>query len=359
MRVLQILGSLTYGGAETMVMNYFRHIDKEKCKMDFIVHGPGNGVYEAEVIKAGAKVIHIPTAGSIGFIRYLILLRKKIIDNGPYDVVHAHTNIQEGMALLAAKMAGVPVRVSHSHNTNFNTGMLKLILNRVLINYASNRKLACGEAAGKAFYGNSEFSVISNAVEIKTLAHMTKKDGEKKRHEFGIAEDLIVLGHVGRFVPQKNHVFLLESFADAVLIRPELRLVCVGDGPLLSEMKQMAKDFAISDKVIFTGNQADMPSIYQMFDIFVLPSKYEGLPLTLVEAQASSLRCLVADNITKECDLGIDGVLYLPLEKKQWDKYFIGAEKTKRIINTELIIMAGEKFDIDVQCNKLLNVYKK
>ena len=111
MKVLQVLGSLTYGGAETMVMNYYRHIDKSICQIDFIVHGRGNGVYEDEVISNGSKVIHLPTAGKLGFLKYVLILYKTIINNGPYDVVHAHTNIQEGMVLLAAKMAGVPIRI--------------------------------------------------------------------------------------------------------------------------------------------------------------------------------------------------------------------------------------------------------
>lgn len=358
MRVLQILGSLTYGGAETMVMNYFRHIDKHECQMDFVVHGIGNGVYEEEVKKSGSQVIHLPTAGSIGFCKYVMELRKVIIDNGPYDVVHAHTNIQEGMALFAAKLAGVPIRVSHSHNTSFNASAIKLHINRALLVNVSNRKLACGEAAGLAFYGKRNFKVINNAVEIKNLAKASEAAGKKKRFEFGIDKESIVLGHVGRFVEQKNHVFLLEVFSEAVKIRPELRLVCVGEGNLLPKIKQLAKDFGIEDKVLFIGSQSDMATIYRMFDAFVLPSRHEGLPLTLVEAQAANLKCIVADNITRECDLGLGSVSYIPLDKEIWSREFSKVTVKQKKIDESTIICAGSRYDIEIQCKELLSVYR-
>lgn len=358
MRVLQILGSLTYGGAETMVINYFRHIDKHECHMDFVVHGVGNGVYEEEVKKRGSKVIHLPTAGSIGFWKYVMELRKVIIDNGPYDVVHAHTNIQEGMALFAAKLAGVPIRVSHSHNTSFNASPIKLHINRALLMYFSNRKLACGEAAGIAFYGKRNFRIINNAVEIKSLAKATEMAGEKKRLEFGLDKKSIVLGHVGRFVEQKNHYFLLDAFAEAVKVRPELRLVCVGEGNLLPNIKQLAKDFDIEDKVLFIGSQSNMPIIYRMFDAFVLPSRHEGLPLTLVEAQAANLKCIVADTITRECDFGLGSVSYIPLDKEMWSRELGKVTAKEKNVDESMLICAGSRYDIEIQCEELLRVYR-
>lgn len=358
MRVLQILGSLTYGGAETMVMNYYRHIDKSLCQCDFIVHGRGNDVYENEVINNGSKVIHIPTAGSLGFLKYVLTLYRAFVSNGPYDVVHAHTNIQEGMALLAAKMAGVPLRISHSHNTSFNTNSIKLHINRLLVKCNANKKLACGEAAGRAFYGNNDFIILNNAIEVKKILGISEICADSLRAKLRIDEDSIVIGHVGRFVDQKNHKFLLESFSDAVASNPHLKLVCIGEGKLLSEMKQLTRSISIEDNVCFMGACADMPSAYQMFDVFVLPSKHEGLPLTLVEAQVSGLRCIVADNITKECDLGLDLVDYIPLNRKNWGQYLAQVKKKEKLIDKHKLEEAAERYDIEKQCVKLLDIYR-
>lgn len=358
MKVLQVLGSLTYGGAETMVMNYYRHIDKSICQIDFIVHGRGNGAYEDEVISNGSKVIHLPTAGKLGFLKYVLILYKTIINNGPYDVVHAHTNIQEGMVLLAAKMAGVPIRISHSHNTSFNTSAMKLNINRMLLKFNANKKLACGEVAGKAFYGNNDFVVVNNAVEVKKFLSVPESSGSALRTKFGISQNAIIIGHVGRFVDQKNHEFLLESFSDAVNDNPYLKLICVGEGSLLPQMKQLVKKMSIEENVYFIGSWSDMPSIYQMFDVFVLPSKHEGLPLTLVEAQVSGLRCLVADNITDECDLGLNLINYIPLDRKIWSQYFALLRKKVEITDKCRLEKAAERYNIDKQCAKLLNIYR-
>lgn len=358
MRVLQVLGSLTYGGAETMVMNYYRHLDKNICQIDFIVHGKGNDAYEEEVVRNGSKVIHLPRAGTLGFIKYVKAVYDTIISNGPYDVVHAHTNVQEGMVLLAARIAGVPIRISHSHNTRFNTSPAKVHINRILLKLSANRKLACGEAAGEAFYGNKDFIIINNAVEVGKLLCTSIDCGFSLRKELKIERDAIVIGHVGRFVDQKNHEFLLKAFSRAVDNNPHLRLVCVGEGDLLPKMKQVAKKESIADKVYFIGGRSDMPNIYQMFDVFVLPSKHEGLPLTLVEAQVSGLKCMVADNVTRECDLGLNLIDYVPLDGKMWSQRFAKLEKKSNLIDKKELEKSAKRYDIVKQCENLLNIYK-
>lgn len=358
MRILQVLGSLTYGGAETMVMNYYRHLDINICQIDFIVHGKGNDVYETEVVRNGSKVIHLPRAGMLGFTKYVKAVYNAIISNGPYDAVHAHTNVQEGMVLLAAKLAGVPIRISHSHNTSFNTSSTKIYINRILIKLCANRKLACGEAAGEAFYGNKDFVIINNAVEVRKLLCTSIDSGFLLRKELGIEKDAIVIGHVGRFVDQKNHEFLLKAFSKAIDTNPNLRLVCVGEGDLLPKMIQLAKKESIVGKVHFIGCRSDMPNIYQMFDVFVLPSKHEGLPLTLVEAQVSGLKCLVADNVTKECDLGLNLIDYIPLDEKIWSQRFAKMEIKSNLIDKHKLEKNAERYDIEKQCEKLLNIYK-
>lgn len=358
MKIIQVLGSLTYGGAETMVMNYYRMIDHKKYKIDFIVHAEGNTNYEEEIKKNGDNVFYIPTPGSIGAVKYIRALKDTLLLNGPYDVIHAHTNIQEWMVLFAAYSARIPIRISHSHNTAFNASRIKVIVNRMIVNQFATLRLSCGIKAGKAFYGGrAKFFVLSNAIDVNAFCNAAKNLDRRNMPHLQLSEDDIIIGHVGRFVKQKNHVFLINVFEKAYKDNKHLKLILFGDGPLLEEEKRICEERKISDRVIFAGTTSNMPEAYALFDIFVLPSLHEGLPLTLIEAQCSGLRIYASDSITEECDLRLNKIKYLPLDEATWVKALVNARRKEKEDFT-IIKNAARDYDNEIQTARLLTFYE-
>lgn len=314
LRVLQCFVNLNRGGAESMVMNYYRAMDLRRVQFDFMVHRQERGLFEDEIESMGGRIYRMPAIHPRTILAYQRALREFFMEHPEYSIIHGHFSELGYFAYKAAAKAGVPVRISHAHNTTH--GFDLKALPRHLLRWAGRpfvtHPFACSRAAGEWFFGrNADYQLMPNAIDSAKFSF----DPERRsalRAQMGISETALVLGHVGRFDLQKNHSRLLEIFQECCCVHPGAHLLLVGDGALRGTMEAKASSLGISSRVQFLGNRADIPDLMQIMDIFLFPSLFEGLPVTVIEAQAAGLPCVISDAITREVDVS-GQVEFLPL----------------------------------------------
>lgn len=279
--VAHIMGKWNGGGVESVVMNYYRNIDRNKIQFHFLCDEDSTDIPYEEIEKLGGKVIVIPPYQKL--FKYQKELYRIFKENN-YKIVHSHINALSVFPLRIAKKAGVPIRIAHSHSTSnkkeWKKNILKMIL-RPLSKLYANNYFACTEYAGKWLFGKKvverkELNVINNAIDLKKF-EFNENTRKALREELGIKDDTLIIGHVGRFMKQKNHEFLIDVFEKAIKQDDNIYLILVGQGPLEDKIKEMAKEKGIEDKILFLGKRNDVNKLYQAMDIFVLPSLYEGL----------------------------------------------------------------------------------
>ena len=279
--VAHIMGKWNGGGVESVVMNYYKNIDRNRIQFHFLCDEDSTDIPYEEIEKLGGKVIVIPPYQKL--FKYQKELYRIFKENN-YKIVHSHINALSVFPLKIAKKAGVPIRIAHSHSTSnkkeWKKNILKMILRPFSKLYANNY-FACTEYAGKWLFGKKvverkELNVINNAIDLKKF-EFNENTREDLRKELGIKEDVLVIGHVGRFMKQKNHEFLIDVFEKAIKQDDNIYLILVGQGPLEDKIKEMAKEKGIEYKILFLGQRNDVNKLYQAMDIFVLPSLYEGL----------------------------------------------------------------------------------
>lgn len=306
-RVLQVVGSMGAGGAETMLMNWYRKIDREKVQFDFLVHHQAESCYEEEIRKMGGVVYHLSFADDHNIPKYKRDLKAFFEAHPEYKIVHGHHSSYGRWYLKAAKQAGVPVRISHSHIASFSktmTGVLFFLMSRKYKKYA-NVHFACSVAAGNYMYGKEPFEVYNNGIDTEKFK-FNLEVRQKVRKEFDFDESKTVFAHVGRFHHQKNHNFLIDIFKAYTDRNADCSLFLIGTGPLHEKIKEKVKKLGLNEKVYFLNNRSDVPDLLCASDLFLFPSFYEGLPLTLVEAQTSGLPVVCSDSITDETKLTDD-----------------------------------------------------
>lgn len=279
--IAHIMGKWNGGGVESVVMNYYRNIDRNKIQFHFLCDEDSTDIPYEEIEKLGGKVIVIPPYQKL--FKYQKELYRIFKENN-YKIVHSHINALSVFPLRIAKKAKIPVRIAHSHSTSnkkeWKKNILKMIL-RPLSKLYANNYFACTEYAGKWLFGKKvverkELNVINNAIDLKKFK-FNENTREDLRKELGIKEETLIIGHVGRFMKQKNHEFLIDVFEEAIKQDNNMYLILVGQGPLEDKIKEMAKEKGIEDKILFLGQRNDVNKLYQAMDIFVLPSLYEGL----------------------------------------------------------------------------------
>lgn len=306
------------GGAETLIMNLYRNIDRSKVQFDFLTCK--EGVFDNEIVKMGGKVHRIPYISDVGHFKYVKELNNFFITNNQYKIVHSHMDKMTGLVLREAKKAGIPIRISHSHNTSSEGG----IASKVYKWYAGNFILpnttnffACSNYAAKWLFKKKSHStkILKNGIECDKFV-FSQRVREEVRRELKLDTNTFVLGHVGRFAHQKNHGFLIETFAEFHKINQDSVLILVGDGPLRLDIKKQVENLNLQDKVKFVGIRSDIQRLLQSFDVFVFPSLHEGLPVSLIEAQGSGLPCIISDNISQEVDIGSNLIEFIPLSDK-------------------------------------------
>lgn len=302
--VAQVMGKWVGGGVESVIMNYYRHLDHSKVQFDFICDEDSTRIPYDEIKKLGGRVFLVPKYQN--FPKYLKALEKLFKEN-KYRIVHANINTLSVFPLYAAKKVGVPVRISHSHSTSnpkeWSRNLIKNILRPFSKRYATDY-FACSEIAGRYLFGNKAFDqgevkIIHNAIDIEKFK-FDEVARKKLRKEFGIKDSTVVIGHVGRFVQQKNHTFLVDVFKGYHKKNPDSKLLLVGSGPLEDEIKKKVERLDLEDSVLFLGQRDDINKLYSVMDVFCLPSLYEGLPVVGIEAQATGLPTIFSNRISKE-----------------------------------------------------------
>ncbi len=294
------MGYMNGGGVEAVVMNYYRNIDRGRFQFDFVVCEGSCMVPRDEIESLGGRVFMIPAY--IHALEYQKTLTALINEQG-WRIVHSQNNALCAFPLYAAKKAGVPVRIAHSHSTSGRGETVKNALKAVL-KTQSNRypthRLACSRLAGDWLYGDgADYEVLRNAIDLSVFCP-NEGDRAEMRAALGVREGQLLVGHIGRFMDQKNHAFLLEIFKEVLTLRPDAVLALAGEGPLFDVTKDKAFDLGIAESVRFLGTRSDAPSLYRAFDVFCLPSLYEGLPMVGVECQASGTPILASDAVTRE-----------------------------------------------------------
>lgn len=362
-RIAQIMGKWVGGGVEAVVMNYYRHIDREKIQFDFICDDDSTCIPKEEIESLGGKVILIPPYQKV--LKYHKKL-KNILKDGQYKIVHSHINALSVFSLWAAKSAKVPVRIAHSHSTSNKKEWKKTLLKNLLRPFSkvfATDYFCCSELAGRWLFGNKIYDegkvyLLNNAIDVDKFKY-NEEIRKQKRKELKIKDNELVIGHIGRFVQQKNHEFLIEIFNEIHKQNKNTILLLAGDGPLKEEIENKVKELGLEKNVQFLGQRKDANELYQAFDAFVLPSLYEGLPVVGVEAQAAGLPCFFSTDMTKETKV-LDESIFIELVStpKQWSDTILKVLKEIKRKDTSKEI-TDNNFNITVEAEKLEQHYYK
>lgn len=330
-RILHVVTDMRRGGLETMLMNYYRSISRDKVQFDFLTHRDYKGDYDDEIESYGGIIYHISKLNPFNN-EYINELTAFFLTHPEYRIIHVHQDCMSSVILKTAKKCGISVRIAHSHSSNQNKDMkypIKLFYKQFIPKYATDL-MACSEEAGKWMFGkNTSFIVLNNAIDAKKYTYDLQK-AASIRKTFEFEKDELVLGHVGRFSYPKNHSFIIDVF-HSISKHRKAKLLLVGEGTLRKEIEAKVNQLDLQDNVIFTGVRSDVPDLMQAMDIFVFPSNYEGLPVTLVEAQSAGLPCFISDKVPIECKK-TDFVEQIPLSSGAdfWAEKILSCRKERR-----------------------------
>lgn len=313
-RILQCVNNMHRAGLETMLMNYYRNINRDEIQFDFLTHRPERSDYDDEIESLGGKMYYAPRLYPQNYIAYFRYMKQFFRDHPEYKIVHSHIGSMSFLPLLAAKKANVPVRIAHSHNTsvekNFKYALKQVF--RLGIPYVANQYYACGEEAGRFLFGKRKFIFIPNSIDSSNFIY-NEQIRKMKRKELGITDEYVV-GHVGRFSYQKNHKMLINIFKKVLEKDQNSFLLLIGVGEKEQEIRNQVKNAGIEEKVKFLGNRSDVNELYQAMDVFVMPSYFEGLPVVGIEAQFAGLPCVFSDKVPMEVKL-TDAIDFVSLKE--------------------------------------------
>lgn len=354
-KVLQYVPSFNTGGIESFVLNMNEELQKE-CEFTYLVERDIKESDKTKIKKLGGKIIRIPNLTKDGILKHIINI-KKIIKSNKFDVVHVHQCDLRIFVLLFAKKYGVKTRILHVHTTKLERHpKIKKIFFSINMKLA-NKFLACSNEAAETMYGKKckDAIIIRNGISIEKY-EFSEKYRNEIRKELNIPKDDIVIGTVGRFVDVKNQSFLIDIYSEYKKINFNSKLLLIGNGPLLDDLKAKAKKLGIDKDVVFLIDRKDINEIYSAMDIFILPSKFEGLGIVAIEAQANGLQCIVSRNVPVEANI-TEKINYLDINEKPeyWAK-FISQINFKRYNKKEIIIEKG--YDRKSAALDLFNVYK-
>ena len=360
-KIFQLVGSYKGGGVEAVVMNFYRNIDRNKIQFTFVCDEDSTDIPYEEIEKLGGKIIIVPSYSKP--FKYHNAL-KKALKEDDYKIIHSHISTMSVFSLFAAKCAGVPVRIAHSHSTTNKKEKKKNLMKQVLRPFSkifATDYMCCSELAGRWLFGDKEYDkgnvyLLNNAIDLDKFKY-NEALRKKKRKELGIKDDTLVIGHIGRFVAQKNHDYLIDIFNEIHKKNNNSVLLLAGQGPLMEDIKNKVKELNLDNSVKFLGQRNDANELYQAFDVFLLPSLYEGLPVVGVEAQAAGLLCYLSDDMTKETKvLDITKFMSLNNTPEEWaDNILNDVKKYKRIDTSKE--MTAKNFNIKEEAKKLEEYY--
>ena len=363
-RVLHSVSNMARAGIETMLMNYYREMDRDRVQFDFLANKPVPGEYDEEIRAMGGRIFVSPGLNPLHFPQYKRFVADLLHSNPDIQIVHAHNEAMGYYALKSAKDAGIRVRIAHAHNTQIIRDYkypLKMVCKKLLPGAATDY-WSCGRDAGMYYYGEKRWNasgfILHNAIDLDRFRfRMEIRRGLRESHGL---ENCFVIGHVGRFNVQKNHDRLLDIFAKIAQAAPEARLALIGVGELEQTIREKAQTLGVQEKVLFLGQMANVNEWYQAMDCFVLPSLFEGLPVVGVEAQAAGLPCFFSDQVTDEILILPDASrVSLQTGDEEWAQRILAARqaKTDRTEGADAVRRAG--YDIHEEGRKLRDIYLK
>lgn len=357
-RVCQVLHGIVGGGSEQVVLNYCSRM--HDIHFDLLFQYEPNPQILERFNEAGINCIQIPDKVHHPFKHLWTMFR--IFRKGNYNVIHSHLDwFMNSYVCFLAMLAGVKKRIAHHHQAYHPTNPLLILLcalMRIPCKLFATHWLACGEAAaingwGKRAFEKSKVTILPNAIDPERFKYNETARNEIRK-KYGIAEDDFVIGHVGRFYPQKNHDFLIDVFSEVHKQDSNAKLLLLGDGPLQDGIRQKVETLGLAKSAIFAGLQKEPAPFYSAMDVFAFPSLWEGLPLTLVEAQYSGLPCVVSKNVTKEVVASLN-IKHLQLQEKMWIESLLETSENK-IRKIELL--QCERYDINVTVEILRDIYE-
>ena len=353
MKIL-VINTVSFGtnGITSVIMNYYRAMNKNGIQMDFLAITKPLDEYINEFSINGSRYYILQRRKNA--IKYFLDLIK-LMKRGKYNLVHVHGNSANiALELLAAKLAGVKVRIAHSHNTSSPHLLIHMVLYPVFRRLVTAR-IACGEEAGKWLFRDDDFIVLKNGIDLEKFRYDNSLR-ELKKQELGL-EDKFVIGHIGTYWEQKNHAYIVKLFSSIVEQRPESALILIGDGPKFDEIKNALHERKLDDKVIFVKQTLEVENYMMLMDVFILPSIYEGFPVVSVEAQASALPCVFSDVITDKTNMtGLIHFVGLDDEEK-WIKTILGIYNGNRCSEETIHILTENGFSIRANAEFLRNFY--
>ena len=354
-RVLHITGVMDRAGAETMIMNLYRKIDRTKIQFDFVFFSDKKADYESEILKMGGKVYRILERNPI---KRMFALRNLLLMHSEYKVIHGHTLFSNAFHMLAGKFAKVPYRISHSHNTsaqysNKFVAMVYHRFSRLLIAQYSTHFIGCGnEAAEFLFPNKDDVILLPNSINTEEFASIGEHNKEYINSLFNIDKSVLKIIQVGRIQEVKNHKFSLKIAKKLKEKNINFKMLFVGQGELSHEIGKQIKDSSLSNEVVLLGLRTDIPELMAGADVMLMPSLHEGFPVVLVESQAVGLPALISNTISSEVDLGLNLIKFEGLEEsiESWiDK--LSKAKMQSILEQENRIMQLEEKGFDVKSN--------
>lgn len=354
-KILELSASLDGGGVDRLLFDFCTRMMGE-MHFDFVVTSKREGILEKELREQGAQIFHIEqmSGNFVGYLREL----NNIIKHGKYDIVHDHMNQAAMGSMLVAKLNKVPVRIAHAHTCIYNEQFIRKIKRKIMViicKSCATNLCACGERAAYWMWGRKSVKkcyLMKNAINLNDFFYSsTKREYLRKKYNM---EDCFVIGNVARLAPEKNQRFLIDVFRIINNRLNNARLLFVGNGPMELELKERVNELKLKDKILFMGVRNDVSDLLNMLDVFVLPSKYEGFPVTLVEAQTNGLPVVASDRVTYESVLS-KNFLYESIEAnlEVWADGIIG-QRNQRSFEIDSRIY---EYDIDVEVERLKNFY--
>lgn len=340
LRILQIVPNLcVVNGITAVVMLWYKNIDRQKIQFDFLSLYKAEPSFEAEIKNMGGNVFYMPDVKNIfGF----IARAAKVFGEGKYNIIHSHITQFNLFFFPIAKFYGVKNIILHSHATRYSEQFFKDIINRLMllpVRFFVTLRLACAKGAGSFMFGAKPHKVVYNGIDLNKFAFNNQARLQMRR-ALGL-DNNFVIAHLGRFSKTKNHTFLLKVFSRILQKDATAVLLLAGEGPLLEKVKEEAFNAGLSSSVMFLGSRSDAPALYSAADAFVLPSFHEGLPVSLLEAQAAALPCFVSDNVTKEAAFNNTSFLPLSIGAEGWAEEILKASSACsqcRILSPALLL---------------------
>lgn len=360
-RILHVFGGVGIGGAESRIMDLYRCIDRNKIQFDFLVHQSARGYYEDEIEALGGRVYRVPRFKLYNIAAYKKALRQFFAMHREFQAVHGHMTSTAAIYLPIAKKSGVPVTIAHARSAGVDRGIKGIVtrLIRLPLKRRCDYMFSCSLLAAEAVFGKKnaragKVRIVPNAIDASSFCY-NEEIRRQMRHKLSL-DSKFVIGHVGRFHYAKNHEYLLAVFRKIAEKRPDAALLLLGEGGRMEEMKERAVSYGIADSVLFCGNKKDTWNYYQAMDFFVFPSRFEGLPGTVVEAQSAGLKCLISDTIAAEVDLTeLVERKSIEEEPEKWADYVLEQEHYERENRYEQIAASG--YDVRTQAGWYENFY--